>query len=164
MASKNKIYIISGIFAVLPLFLIACCIFLFNGIVKKSKELLAGEEKVVVLQKEFDDIEAFKKQYNSYEPNLEKIDQLFIDSHNPVDFIEFLEKTTSDYGIELNMSVPSFSTGLPIAGDFNVSLSGSFSKIFWFIKEIENGPYLIQIKNLDISKDKANLSMRVLAK
>ncbi len=176
MASKNKIYIILGIFITLSLILVVCSVFLFNGIIKKSKELLAGEEKIVVSEREFKDIEAFKKQYGDFEPNLEKIDQLFVDSHNPVGFIEFLEKTALGYGLSINMSIPSFSGATTVTGAFQFYLTGGFPSIFGFIKEIENGPYLIQIKSLSITKNnklekdqmegqlKADFLIQVLAK
>jgi len=171
---KNKIYLTSGIFAGLALLMIIVCIFLFNGIIKNSNDLNFKKNEAAVLEKEFSDINKFKKDYTSYQQNLAKIDQLFINSQNPVDFIEFLEETAYDHGLKLDVSVPSFTAGSVIAGDFQISLSGDyFSKIFGFIKDVENGPYLVQIKNLNITKSqelnktnqlKASISMQVLAK
>jgi len=179
MNSKNKIYIISGALAIFTILMVVVCIFLLNEIVKKSEDLAFGKSQVFSLEKEFTDIEGFKKQYGNYQPNLVKIDQLFIDSHNPVDFFRFLEKTASDHGLKLNVSIPKFSGTAVISGDFQISLFGDFPKIVEFIQAIENGQYLIQIKSLNIAKQtvvgsfakeqvsnqfNATVSMSVLAK
>lgn len=154
MESKKKIYITFGIFAVIALILIVFSIYLFKEIIKKSDELSFGKNRVAVLQKEFSDIEKFEKEYGNYRPNLERIDSLFVDSNNPVVFIEFLEKIASDCKLNLNVSVPSFKQGeAVIIGNFQISLTGSFPGIIKFIEIIENGPYLIQIKNLKIGKN-----------
>ena len=160
----------------LAVFLVVLSAFLFNGIVKKSKDLASGRNSAALLEQESNDIENFKKNYSDYKSNLERIDQLFIDSHNPVNFIKFLEETSASYGLDMNVAVPSFSQGSSVQGNFQISLSGDFYKIAEFIQAIENGPYLVQVKNLNIAKSQgpdkkqlvgqiaASISIQVLAK
>lgn len=177
MEIKNKIYITSGVSAIFALILIVTAIFLFNAIVKESNGLKLGKDKIAVLEKEFNDIRSFKSEYASYGSNLDKAEQLFVDSSNPVSLIKFLEKTASDYGLKLIVSVPSFSHDKSqILVSAQLSLEGDFPDIIRFVQSIENSQYLIQIKNLNIGESqandknkvsgqlKANLSIQVLAK
>ena len=109
-----------------------------------SNELLLKKNNIVALKAQADEIENFEKNYDSYRPNLEKMEQLFIDSKNPVDFIKFLEKTASDSEITSKISL------LPSPQEENQTFitlqffsTGDFSKILEFSEKLEAGPYLI---------------------
>jgi hypothetical protein len=96
-------------------------------------------------------VENFKKDYNEYEPNLKKIDQMFINLKNPVNFIEFLEKTALESGIESEISLSPYSLKKgESAIIFQFFSTGDFLKILKFTKSLESGPYLIEIKSLII--------------
>ena len=105
------------------------------------------------MAKELDEVENFKQKYEKYRTDLEKIDNLFVDSKNPVEFIKFLENTASDAGVRLEISSPSFSSDakFPLM-IFRLSSYGDFSKNLSFIKKLEAGPYLAKIQNLDIGR------------
>ena len=116
------------------------------------------------MAEEFSEVENFRQKYEDYKVNLEKTDNLFVDSQNPVEFIKFLENTASDSQVKLEISSPSFSKdGGSSLIIFRLSSYGDFSENLSFIRKLETGPYLIRIKNLDIGryKDAKNLKEKL---
>lgn len=116
-----------------------------------SKELLSEKNDIATLGTQTNEIENFEKNYEVYKPNLEKMEQLFIDSKDPVDFIKFLEKIASDSEITSEISLlPSPQEKNQTFITFQFFSNGDFSKILEFSEKLETGPYLIEIKNLTI--------------
>lgn len=179
MISKKKNYIIISVCFLTVIFLSLIFIyFQFKEIQQKSNELISQKNNASLLEKEFQQMENFKREYAYYQLDLEKIDNLFIDSQNPVKFIEYLEKSASRFGIDLKISTPSFSKegSFSFAG-LQLFSSGDFSQILVFIRELETGPYLIKVQNLDmenykdkkasedqVNQIKATFSIKVFAK
>ncbi len=151
---KNKIYITTIIFGLATLFLILFFVWpLLREIKNNSKNILSEKNNSATLEVQSNEIENFKKNYENYKPNLEKISQLFIDPQNPVDFIKFLEDTAYNSGIKPKISLmPPSQKEKQNVVDFQLFSSGDFLKILNFSEKIENGPYLIEIKNLIIKK------------
>ena len=152
---KNKIYTILSIFTFAFLFLIVFFVWpLLKEIQKNSENLVSAKNSIVALNAQAKETENFKNNYESYKPNLEKIDHLFVDQANPVEFIEFLENTAASSGITSQISLPSSSQNSEQAGQgsviFQFSSTGSFAGVIGFTKKIETGPYLIEIENLTI--------------
>ena len=105
-------------------------------------------------------MESFQKNYEAYKTNLEKIDGMFVDPKNPVEFIEFLEKVASENKIKSDISLmqalvkenksgPSFLA-------FQITCEGNFSDVIRFSEKLENGIYLIDIQNLMVKKAEAS--------
>lgn len=153
MKKNNKIYITSLIFTLAAALLIVFFIWpLWQGISKDSKTFVSAKNDIITLGDQVIETENFSKNYESYKPNLEKIDQLFFDPLNPVDFIEFLESAAYGSQITSQISLPSASQGAKkTAQDFIIfqfSSKGTFSGMLNFAKKIETGPYLLEIENL----------------
>lgn len=158
MKIKNKIYIIVVFFGLTAVFLFIFFVFpFFKKIKTNSDDLFSKKQSIAIFKNQATEVENFKKKYEEYKPNLEKTDRLFVDLENPVDFIEFLEKTASDSGIESEISLSPYS--LKQEDEFSITFqffsSGNFLKILEFTKALESGPYLIQIKNLTIKNSEA---------
>ncbi|MEK7540954.1 MAG: hypothetical protein AAB529_01820 [Patescibacteria group bacterium] len=151
MASK-KINIALIIFVLIVVALIAFFIRpLLAEIKMSSKEAFLEKNNIATLGIQANEIENFEKNYSLYKPDLEKMEQLFIDSKNPVDFIKFLEKTASDLEITSKISLlPPPKKGNQNFISFQFFSSGDFSKMLEFSEKLETGPYLIEIKNLTI--------------
>jgi len=173
METKKKIYIIASAFFLIAMFLILFFIYpLFKEISKKSRELVTQRNNLLFLEGQFNEVEKFKKNYETYRPNLDKIDNLFVDSQNPVNFIEYLEETASASGIELKISAPTIlKEKTSLYDKFQFSSTGGFSGTLKFIKNLETGPYLVQIQNISIGNIKdsqtsvgANIAIKVFAK
>ncbi|MCX6718589.1 MAG: hypothetical protein NTY81_03260 [Candidatus Staskawiczbacteria bacterium] len=171
MKTNNKNYIILSVFAVIALLLIVFLIFPpFSEIERNSKALISAKKDMAGLDAQINEVENFKKNYENYEPNLKKIDQLFVDPANPVDFIKFLEDAASASQITSQISMPPYSQNSqqeptsskkskPKVMDsiiFQFSSKGSFSGALNFAKKIESGPYLIEIENLTIQNSTDN--------
>jgi len=155
MKNNNKIITLSAIFAAASLSLILFIILpLWQGIKKDSADLIAAKDNQVTLFAQSKEMEAFKKNYNIYKPNLDKIDNMFIDPANPVDLIKFLEGTAYNSQISSQISLlPSANSSQKAEQNFvnfQFSSKGEFSRILDFSKKIEAGPYLIEISSLTI--------------
>lgn len=164
MKTNNKIYTILSIFALVSLLLAVFFIYpLLKGIEKNSDDLVSAKNNMVALDSQISETEKFQKNYESYKPDLEKIDQLFVDQNNPVSFFEFLEKTADSSKITSQISLQSSSKNSQPFILFQFSSKGNFSDMLDFIKKIENGPYLIEIESLTIqnSQDKAEATFSI---
>ena len=174
---NNKIYttlfILLAVFLILIVFLIWP---LFREIQKNSADLVSAKNNIATLNAQTSQITNFKDNYQSYKPELDKIDQLFADPNNLIGFIEFLENTASNSQVTSKISLQPSSFGpnqTPKGAPqdfimFQSSLQGSFSQVMDFIKKIEAGPYLVEIENLNIqNSDKkvgATLTIKVYIK
>lgn len=148
---NNKVYEILSTFTLVSLFLIIFCIWpLFKGIEKNSEDLILTKNNIVAFNAQVVQTGNFNKNYEVYRPNLERIDQLFVDPSNPVDFIKFLEKTATDYQITSQIAMPASNTENQNFITFQFFSKGNFSEVLNFSKKIETGPYLIEIENLTI--------------
>ncbi len=126
---------------------------LLNEIKINSKDLISAKNRVAFLSAQTKETENFKNNYEAHRPNLDKIEKMFVDSDNPVDFIKFLEKTATDLSITSQISLPSSKNSMgtgPESIIFQLSSKGSFSEMLNFTQKIETGPYLIEIENLTI--------------
>ena len=173
MKNNNKIYIISSIFILILLCLVAFFAWpIFKDIEKNSDDLVFAKNNLANLGTQINETNSFKKNYESYRENLDRISQLFVDPKNPVDFIEFLENTALSSKVTSQISLPPTSSVPQQFVMMQVTCKGSFSSILSLIKKIESGPYLIEIENLTIqnpdqgSQDKkdATLSIKVFTK
>jgi hypothetical protein len=155
MKTNNKIRIILLVFALASLFLVIFFIWpLLKEIDKNSRDLISAGKNIVILAAQSGETENFKNNYESYKPNLEKIDSLFIDPADPVNFIKFLEDTAAGDQVTLQISSPPSSQNSAKKGPnfimFQFSSKGSFSQMSDFSRKIEMGPYVIEIENLTI--------------
>lgn len=179
MAIKTKIYLTLLISSFLIILIIVFIVFpLFNGIKNNSQELMVRKEKTVELEAENLNLEKFKDAHKEISQFLKEIDNLFIDSEVPLEFINFLEETAEKTGNKLESLSLSDKKIEKDSWDylvFQISLTSSFSKILIFIEKIENNPYLIEIEGMTISKlapnqetglkeVRANFSIKVFAK
>lgn len=176
LAKLNKeIYIIISSFAlagiILSVFFIGPAI---RQIQRESGSLFSEKHLINIRDAEIAGAEEFKRNYETYSLNLEKISKTFIDSQNPLDFIEFLEKSALDSGIELEISPLFFSkeAGTDIAS-FQLISYGGFSDTMEFLERIEHSPNLIKIQNFTIKNSndekkapqlEANFLIKILAK
>jgi hypothetical protein len=175
MEIKKEIYISASASFLLIVSLSLFFIFpLINEITQTSKKMSLQINDRILLKSQFNEAGNFKQKYESYQTSLDKIDNMFVDSKNPVAFIEFLEKTASDFGINLQISAPSLiNEGALTYSKFQLSTSGGFSGTLKFLKKIESGEYLIKIQNLSVANNESakqatqtatNITIKALSK
>lgn len=144
-----KIYIFGATVAILILVII---LFLLQGIQKSSQELISQKKELILFKQKGESLENLRGKYKAYQQNLEKINNFFVDSTLPIEFIRFLEKSALDSQASIRVSSTKEITGPEPALSFNTSLSGSFANLLKFIDKLENSPYLIEIDNLNVKK------------
>ena len=162
MDLKRKIYISILIFGAVTISLIAFLIYpLFRDINKDSEDLLSQKGRLALFKKEAESTQEALSFYKSRQLDLEKIDSLFIDPGNPIEFINFLEDSarTSQMVVEIsslqsNITSSSQSNGAKIWSslDFQLSVNGSFPNFSRYLNKLENSPYLLEILDLSAKK------------
>ncbi|OGZ69503.1 MAG: hypothetical protein A3D44_03750 [Candidatus Staskawiczbacteria bacterium RIFCSPHIGHO2_02_FULL_42_22] len=125
---------------------------LWINVSKNTGQLVAIKNSTVELQMQNDEIERFKKNYNTYKPNLDAIEKLFVDPRNPVDFIEFLEDTAASSNLQFYVSLAKDAKLEANGIGFRISVSGNFFDIVRFTNNMEHGPYLISIKTVTLGQ------------
>lgn len=152
----KKTILISIIFGLITIALIFVGISpLLQGIKKNSETLIALKAELTLSQERAGKIEQLKKDYKELEPDLEKIDKLFVNPETPIDLIEFWEKmaSISNLSIEISpVSLKSFQDEAWNSMGFQLRLTGSFPNFRKFLEKIETGPYLIELQNLSVKK------------
>jgi len=153
MEVRNKIYLVFTFSAPAALFLTWFFIYpIFMDIKNSSLQILSDRRRMIALEVEARSLNNFKKNYKQYQPNFKKIDQLFINPQNPVEFVKFLEESAAQSSLQTNISlVPGAEKG---KASFNIFTKGTFLAITMFTRKIDTGPYLITIHNLSIKKQK----------
>ncbi|MDP3882577.1 MAG: hypothetical protein Q8Q48_00790 [Candidatus Staskawiczbacteria bacterium] len=170
LTQNKKKTVIVWIF--LAVFVFAILIFVdwfcFLKIKEGSEKILSSKGDIKTAGLQAKEVQKFKAEYGSYQQNLEKIDKMFVDPQNPLDFIEFLENLASDLNIDLVISplVPSKDAKFKTIS-LTLTSSGEFSGTALFLEKIERGPYLISVNNFEASgeeKAKVILSVSVLSR
>ncbi len=166
MTSLNKkIYTsiaVSIIFS--ALFFLAVIYPLTKKIVANAEEFAAGKNKFVELQERQENFRKLDRQYNHYEAELNRINSLLINSEKPIEFIKFLENNAQELSLVMDISsiVPQKQDqNLCSFNVYSIVLEGSSNNFCRFLEKMENAPYLIEILNLDIKKDRASLGLKV---
>ncbi len=153
MTLKNKINLSLIIFIVLSVCLIVLVIYpLFKEIKNSSEELVSEKQKLFSLERKIENLKEFQTLWLKIEPNLKKIDQLFIDPQVPVEFVNFLEKIAKDSEIliEISSALSSKTEKDPWSSLLlQINSTAPFSKFLKFLEKIEASPYLIEIQNLN---------------
>jgi len=158
MTLKRKIIISAVFFLVLNIFLIAFVISpLFLEVKEISRDFPTQKQNLAVLEKEFENLQKFKKIWPEISPDLENISHLFIDDPEvPIDFKNFWKEAASDSEIYLEM----FPAHLPQTVDtypwpssaFKFTSVGSFSNLLSFLEKLQSSDYLIKIRDLNITR------------
>lgn len=123
--------------------------YLFRDIQKESSLLSLQKKKIVSLEKERIYFSSLKKKYEKDLPDLLKIKSLFVSLDDPLPFVQFLEKISSQEEVSLKIESSS-QEKKEEALLFAVSTVSSYPQFFKFLTKLEKGPYLLKIDNLDI--------------
>jgi hypothetical protein len=156
MKYSKKIYISIITFAIIALiFFVFIIIPIFKNVNKDAKEFLAYKEDFLSAEDKIENLKKLSTIYKNYQQNLDKIDSLFIDKDVPVDFIKFLENTAQNFQLFIKVSSVGIEENKDELGQslsFQISAYGSFSNFLKFLGKLENGPYLIEVRTLNIAK------------
>ncbi len=129
-------------------------IFFLGGKIKdNSDKIIEIRKEIIISQGESGDVSQIKREFGKIKPNLDKIDNLFVDSEAPVKFIEFLEKTAARTNavIEINPSAVKEESVWEGIG-FQLRITGSPDSCLRFLDKLESSFYLTKIGSVSISK------------
>ncbi len=130
---------------------------LFRRIEKNLAELINIKKELVMSERQAGKFEQFRDMYKEMEPDLDKIDQLFVDPDVPINLIEFWEKTASDCNLLISVSPASLKQEKNDSWDsigFQINLTGSFVDFSKFLEKTEANSYLIEAQSLVLNKSK----------
>jgi len=170
MIPIKKIYLSIAMFGTISTLLVVFVILpLFKEIKAISQNLFLKKNKIVYLSEERENIKKIENLYKTYQSDLERIENLFVDPEVPIEFVGFLEKTAVSSQIKLEIS--SMTRAAARGGDEQSSattkkteqepwqslsaqllVTGSFSNFSKFLHKLENGPYLIEVLDLNTKK------------
>jgi len=153
---KEKTIIISIICGLAFLVLIIFALYpLLKNIKKNSEEFISVKKELILTQRKTAIIEENKETYRNMEPDLKKMDGLFVDPEIPIDLIRFWEKTAVDSKALINISLFSLAAAETepwgVTG-FQIRIESAYADFLKFLDKIENGPYLVKVQNLMIKK------------
>ena len=198
MIPIKKIYLSIAMFGIISTLLVVFVMWpLFKEIKAISQNLFLKKNKIVYLSEERENLQKIENLYKTYQSDLDRIENLFVDPEVPIEFIGFLEKSATDSQIKLEISSmtraaarggdeqSSATTRAAAKGENEATASlttravarggdeqssattkkteqepwqslsaqllvtGSFSNFSKFLHKLENGPYLIEVVDLN---------------
>lgn len=157
MKKKAELQTIIALFLTASILIIVLLIYpTLREIKNVSQEMILNKENLMLVNAEDKEVKNFKTNYNIYQDNLKKLDQLFVDPQNPVGFIEFLEKEAALSNIvaqiNLNSPVGQENSVKESVSEFQIYATGRFSNVLKFAEKMETGSYLIKVNKLTIQK------------
>lgn len=156
MSMEKRIYLTIAIVSFLTILMVGFVIFpLFDQIKDNSKELISQKKMSLELETKIANLEKFKDIHIDLQYFLNQVDDLFVDSRVPIEFISFLEGASQEFQIEseiLSVSEKRIEKDFWPHLTFQVVSSGFFPDFLKFLEKIENGPYLIELQNMTVNK------------
>ncbi|MFH1423359.1 MAG: type 4a pilus biogenesis protein PilO [Candidatus Nealsonbacteria bacterium] len=156
--NKNISLIILGVIAVLLAGFVVRPLFL--SIKQNSEAFFIQKGILAELEKKSENFKKFQSTYEIYQANLKRIDRLFVDNKEPVEFIEFLEEEAAR--VKLTIDLMPFTSKAGEVEDvwpsmsFQVNMAGSFTNFLRFLDKIESSPHLIVLSGLSLNKPTKN--------
>lgn len=162
LAQKKFIILISVSSLVITLFIFFVTLPLINKIKKMSEDYIANQERLLQLTQRDASIKELERNYQENKKDILQIEGAFLspDPEQTVGFIYDLEKvakqTNNDFEIQTISSAVKEDETTNSSIDFQISLSGEFSNLLYFLANLENIPYppyrLIEIESISIRK------------
>lgn len=154
LTKKTNLTII--IFSVLVIFITVFAILpIFRQINNNSKALVSQKENTAVLEADIAELEKFEVLRKELKDILERIDNLFVNSAAPVEFVDFLESASEKHRLKIDILSASDKKVEKDAWpylDFQITAIGSFPDFSRFLEKLENSPYLIEVNNISVNK------------
>ncbi len=148
---KKILFVLACLFLVFILFGFLIIYPLLRSIRENSKELLSIKNHLATVTKKNKAFLSWEEDYSNLQIAAEGLDDVFVSSEMPVDFLGFLEKTAGDsrVGIETSLLPAQPGDSYFSALNFRLVLKGSGSDCLKMLERIESAPYLIEIRSLD---------------
>lgn len=140
-----------AVFAIVPL---------LGGIRNDSRHLEIQSLKVLTAASAEKEAAEFLKFSQAKEEDFQKIENIFVDAETPIGFIRFIEEiaATSNLAVKITPGAADKKKGVPWpVMDFQLASSASYPVFLRFLEKLENGPYLLEVQNTSLVRDRTSL-------
>lgn len=145
--------------AVISILLIGVIIYFFIIPAAENIKILKGEAEAKRLELEKNylkgkSLKAITEDLRKVEPQLEKLKKIFVKKDQELEFINEMEKTAQDSGLEQKINLSSEEENLGIGYKkipIQLLTSGDFSSQIKYLSALESLDYYINLKTLEIS-------------
>ena len=157
---NKKIIIVSAAVSIgILLFVAIGVIPLLGGIKKNSQALESRYSKILNANSDEAEVVKYLKFSQAHKEDFEIIESIFVDAQTPVGFIQFIEEisATSNIIVKITPGIPKKQKGIPWPTmNFQLASSTNYPEFFRFLEKLENGPYLLEVKNTSLNRDRAS--------
>lgn len=164
---KNKINLSLIVSSLIIILFIVFFIYPLFKEIKESFQTLSSQKNIFInLEQKTKNIKEFQSYYKDHKSNIEKIDLLFINSEEPVNFIKFLEveAQNSQLSLQIYPEILTKQENEPWSFlAFRLTLNGSFLNFMEFLEKLESADYLIKIQTLNLKRLEINDSKDITA-
>ena len=154
MNAKKQIILFWGICLIIALVIVWLFIIPLSGTIKQiSSDLVETKTRLAIIHNEKGEVEGVESICNKIDPDLQKMEALFVNKDVPIEVIEFLEDMAVISGLSIEISPASLDGYEDEIWDFvgfRLSLYGSYINFMKFLEKIETGPFLIEMYDLSI--------------
>ncbi|HTW96416.1 MAG TPA: type 4a pilus biogenesis protein PilO [Candidatus Methylomirabilis sp.] len=158
-------------------FIIAAAALIFLAIIPFGNEIIKmktdAESQAAEIEKDYFQGKSLKKvaaDLKVVQPQIEQLDQIFINKNDALDFVTSLEKTAEKNGVTLQEKLGSeddqgkFYTVIPLT----ISVSGNFSGVMNYLSDVESFSQYLNIKSMELTaaapvSGQKNITMQILA-
>lgn len=156
MKPRFKIIATIGGFAGILLVFVAFILFpLIRSIRGDSAKVVAARQELSQVSMYEEQIQKFQALSQTREHDIVTLQNLFIDRYTPIAFIESLEEYSQNAQVSLKITpVESLKkTGDVWSSiDFELAGRGVYPHVLFFVKQLENAPYLLEFKNVVVQR------------
>ncbi len=152
--NKNRLYIVAGVAGIFLILLAGGVYWLFSTVEISAQEIMSDKAKEILAQQQMKELDAFAKTYDARKPELDSLDQVFVDGKNPIEFIQFLETVAAASGTRLTINLlpaNDAAAGANIVA-MQIVAKGQFLGVLEFLEKVEYGPYLVSAKTVTVKK------------
>lgn len=155
MSSKTKIYVLITVVVGIGLgsvFLASRP--LFEDIKDRSQRLTTIKKNKALLAQAEQDLIRAKSILDQHQQDLKKMENLFINPEEPVQFIAFLEKQAakSDLDFKISSLGPTGKEKPWPSFEFKIRVAGSGQDFLRFLEKLESAPYLVKITKIQVNR------------
>lgn len=158
MKSKQKIIIALLSFAVCSVIFLGALVYpVFHGVLGDYTKVLAYKREILQLEEDARSAREFETLSAQYAKDLERIEELFVDSETPIAFFRFLDEAAAALNVQIQKAPgPVQQINEDHWPSFDVRLAGGglYPSVMALLQKIENAPYLLEVGTLTISSKK----------
>lgn len=166
MKNKNKIRLFLSFFIILNIVIVLFLLLpLFKNLKENSNNLINTRNEEFLFDGQINKLNEFKQNRDMYKNNFQKLEQILVDSKNPIYLIESIENMAKESNVLLDITLMS-NLNKKLESDYWPSLFlqinslGDLANTMKFLAKLENSSYLISVQNLKLSKNESTAKLK----